>query len=418
MVCKGNNVKKFLSLGPTPLANSLLTEGDLTKGELFFPLDIYFCLNCNHVGLVDIVPPELMFKNYFYMTSMSQTMLNNLRNLCQNIAEKYIQGKPNAFVIDVGSNDGSLLRIFQSLGFTNTLGVEPSNVALIAQGNGIQTLNEFFNVQTANKIVKDFGKASVITATNVFAHVADLDGFMQGVANLLEDNGVFVFENAYLVDLLNHIEFDTMYHEHLCYYGVRPLQRLFGRFGLELVDVQRLPIHGGSIRGFVKKKDMSPVSENVKSLVKLETDMRLDSLETYFEFAAKVKNIRRKLIELVESLKSQDKRIVGYGATAKGTTLLNYCGIGVDTIDYIVDSTPLKQNRYYPGVHIPIRNPDVIKKDKPDYILLLAWNFAKEIMEKEKWFLESGGKFIVPVPEPFVVDSLQKLEHIQGTIGR
>jgi len=405
LVCKSSKLKTFLSLGPVPLANALLTEDQLEEGELFYPLDVYFCLNCNHVGISNIIPPEKLFKNYFYMTSMSKTMLENLKGLVAD-AGHYIKQDKAPFVLDIGSNDGTLLKLFKA-NSANVLGVEPAtNIAKIAEQDGIPTLNVFFNEESSRMIAKKHGKPSVITATNVFAHVADLDGFMKGVVNLLDENGVFIFENAYLLDLVQHTEFDTIYHEHLCYYAIRPLIVLFNRFGLDIVDAKRIPIHGGSIRVFVKKKGTTKSSQNVIDLIALEKKNKLDDLKTYTKFADDVQKIRKELWTLLEKIKSEGKHIVGYGATAKSTTLLNYCRIGTDFIDYITDSTPLKQNKFSPGMHIPIKSPDVLREKRPDYILLLAWNFADEIIKKEQWFTEAGGHFIKPIPKPGIIKQM------------
>jgi SAM-dependent methyltransferase len=344
-----------------------------------------------------------MFKNYVYIPSTSKTLINHFAQLAKKTVERFNLSE-DSLVVDIGSNDGTLLKAFKAHG-VKTLGVEPAtNLAKLAEANGIETFNDFFNQQVALEVVNDKGKANVITGTNVFAHVNDLDEFLKGIDILLEDEGTFIIEVPYLVDLLKKMEFDTVYHEHLSYFTVRPLVTLFERFGMKIFDVERIGIHGGSIRVFVKRASaLTPVSESVIKLLALEQEYKLDSFETYLTFAAEVASIKERLVELLKRLKSEGKRIVGYGASAKGNTLLNYCKIGTDILDYIVDNIPFKQGRYTPGMHIPVVPEERIMQDKPDYALILAWNFAEEIMAKQQRYKELGGRFIVPVPNPQII---------------
>lgn len=345
--------------------------------------------------------PEILFEDYVYLTGMSQTMQRHFYQLALEVVNNFNLSKDD-LVIDIGSNDGTLLRGFKQLG-TRTLGIEPAtNVALIAEEEGIETINDFFSVELVKNIIKRKGHAKVITGTNVFAHINYLDEILRAVDNLLTSDGIFIIEVPYLVDLLSNTEFDTMYHEHLSYFSLRPLVTLFKRFNMELFDVKRIQVHGGSIRCFIRKAS-SPIQNSVYQLLTLEEDLRLNSFNTYREFAVRVRNVRSQLTSLLKKSKREGHKIVGYGATAKGNTLLNYCKIGPDILDYIVDNTPFKQGLYTPGMHIPVVPCDRIVKDLPDYTLLLAWNYLDEILKKEQKYRELGGKFIVPIPEPRIV---------------
>lgn len=390
-----------MKLGPTPPANSLLKQEHLLLKESFYPLNIYFCPKCGLVQLRDVVPPQILFKDYVYLTGMSQTMKQHFYLLAVEVVNNFNLSKDN-LVIDIGSNDGTLLKGFKQLGI-KTLGIEPAtNVALVAEQEGIETINDFLSVEVAKSIIGRKGHARVITGTNVFAHINNLDETLQIVNSLLTIDGIFVIEVPYLVDLLSKTEFDTMYHEHLSYFSLRPLVTLFKRFDMELFDVKRIFVHGGAIRCYVRRAP-SEVEDSVYQLLSLEKDLGLDQLHTYLEFAAKVKNVRIQLTSMLKRLKKEGNRIIGYGATAKGNTLLNYCKIGTDILDYIIDNTPFKQGLYTPRMHIPIMPPHRLLKDMPDYILLLAWNYLDEILGKEQKYRELGGKFIVPIPEPKII---------------
>jgi SAM-dependent methyltransferase len=353
--------------------------------------------------LSHVVSPNIMFGDYVYIPSTSKTLINHFAELANKTVEKFNLPE-GSLVVDIGSNDGTLLKFFK-IHKVKVLGIEPAtNIAKLAEASGIETINDFFGQRTALKVVDDKGKAKVITGTNVFAHVNDLDDFLKGIDILLEDNGIFIIEVPYLPDLLEKIEFDTIYHEHLSYFSIKPLATLFEKFKMEIFDVERIGIHGGSIRVFVKRASApGPVSESVTNLLALEQERGLDSIETYLTFATEVASIKERLIELLKRLKSEGKRIVGYGAAAKGNILLNYCKIGTDILDYIVDNIPYKQGRYTPGMHIPVVPEERITQDRPDYALILAWNFAKEIMAKQQKYRELGGQFILPIPNPQII---------------
>lgn len=395
-ICKSQDLVKFLQLGPTALANSFLKE-DKFDSENEFPLDVYFCRDCFLVQLGEIIPPEIMFKNYLYVSGTSNMMRQHFAEFAKDVLDG-ISKFDNPLVVDIGSNDGTLLK-----GFLNSpvkvLGVEPSNIAKVAEENGVETFNDFFNSENAEKIAKTKGKAKAILAANVFAHSPDLDSFMTGVKKLLDSDGIFVVEFPYLVDLLEGMEFDTIYHEHVFYFSVLPLTKLFERFGFQIFDIKKTSVHGGSIRIFVKRNSGKIFSEKVQSFIDREKKLQLNLEETYFEFAKKVEQVKKELLDSLKKLKSDGKKIAGYGAAAKANTLLNYCQIKTDLLDYIVDKNPLKQGLYTPGTHILVVPPEKIKQSKPDYLLILAWNMADEIMNEQKEFQNGGGKFIIPLPK-------------------
>lgn len=400
-VCDSKNLSKFLSLGPTPLANSFLRKNQLKEMELCYPLDVYFCHNCYLVQLSDVVSPGLMFKDYAYVTGASKPMEIHFTGLAEDTIRNFKIDK-NSLVVDIGSNDGTLLQCFSKFGL-RTLGVEPaSNVARLAEVKGIQTVNNFFDEECALKIRREHGQAGVITAANVFAHIDNLENILQGINHLLADDGIFIVEVPYLLNLLNNLEFDTIYHEHLSYFALYPMIYLFQKFSLKVVDVKKIPVHGGTIRVFVQRSPTQQ-SQSVSRLLAIEKGAKLDSISTYNKFAGNVDSVKGKLVKLLKTLKDGGARIAGYGATAKGNTLLNYCKIGTDILDYISDTTPFKQGLYTPGMHIPVVSEEKFHVDPPDYALLLAWNYADEILKKEDEYRKKGGKFIVPIPEPKVV---------------
>lgn len=399
-VCKSKNLSKVLSFGPTPLANAFLSSKQIDFQEPFFPLDVYFCKDCTFLQLGHVVSPKILFKDYVYVSSTSPVFVNHFKKFAGEAFPRFSLNN-NSLIVDIGSNDGILLKPFKELG-TKVLGIEPAvHIANIAKKEGIDTIPEFFSVNLAKKIVRTKGKAKIVTATNVFAHIDNLDEVIKGVLILLEDDGVFIMEAPYLVDFIEKRYFDLVYHEHLSYWAIKPLITLFKRFDMTLFDVEKVDSHGGSIRIFVKKNKSSyKVQESVNKFLKLEKKYKLDDKNTYLNYADLVLQNRLKLMKLLTNLKLKKKKIIGYGAPAKGNTLLNYFKISSDLLDYIVDDSPFKQGLYTPGTHIPVFSAQKVKEDKPDYILILAWNFAKPIMEKYFWFEKEGGKFIIPVPAP------------------
>lgn len=401
-VCKSQKLHKFLDLGSTALANSFVKKEELGKPELKFPLEVCFCENCNFVQLTNIVDPKLMFQSYLWVSGTSDAVPVHFRELAKDAAQR-AKLTSSDLVIDIGSNDGTLLKAFKEIGAT-VLGIEPAkNIAAIANGKGIDTINEFFNSKTAESIAKIKGQAKVITATNVFAHIDDLYDTIKGVKALLRDDGIFIIEAPYLIDLLEKGEFDTIYHEHLSYLSVRPLIKLFELNDMVLFDVKRTAIHGGSIRFFVSKDKAIKPSKSLEGLVELEKKMKLDSLKTYKIFADRANNLKKETVSLLQNLKSKGKRIAGYGAPAKGNTLLQFYGIDTKLLDYISDKNPLKHGLYTPGSHIPVYSAEKLIEDMPDYVFILAWNFADEVMRQQSGYSKLGGKFIVPIPKPIII---------------
>jgi len=350
--------------------------------------------------LSHVVNPNLLFKQYLYVSSTSQTFIKHFQKLAKSVI-KQLKLQKNDLIVDIGSNDGILLKPFKKLGM-RTLGVDPAeNVAPIARANGIDTIIAYFNDKIAKKIIKKYGKAKVISGTNVFAHINDYDELINSVKMLLNPKGTFIIEVPYLVDFLKKNLFDTIYHEHLSYLSVRPLATLFKRFDMEIVSVQRVPSHGGSIRVFIKNASSNPhINHSVKNLLFLEKKLQLDNMKTYIKFAAKIQANKILLIEMLKKLKKKRKTIIGFGAPAKGNTLLNFFSIGTDYLDYIIDDNPLKQGLFTPGTHIPVVSVNKLREAAPDYILILAWNFAESIMDRFEDFHKKGGKFILPVPIP------------------
>jgi len=406
MTCRSCGDKKLvllLDLGKTPLANSLIEKEDLGKPEDSFPLELFFCPSCSLVQIGESVSPEKMFKEYKYFSSFSDTMLMHSQTLAERvILERKLDS--DSLVIEVASNDGYLLQFYKNKGI-GVLGIEPAeNVAQHAiEVKGIPTLVEFFGSDFAAGYVRKNSRCDVLHANNVFAHVPDINGFVEGIKTILKPDGVAYLESPYLKNLLDHCEFDTIYHEHLFYYSLTALDRLFARHSLLIFDAEKIPIHGGSMRihvchaGYVKR------SERASRLLAEESDWGVDKKETYKDFAEKVENLKKDLCWLLHDLKSKGKRIAAYGAAAKGSTLINYFGIGCDLIDFVVDRSPHKQGLYMPGKHIPVLNTDALLEKMPDYVLLFTWNFAEEIMKQQKEYRRRGGKFIIPIPEPTIL---------------
>jgi len=386
-----------------PLANSFLKEDELGKPEPAYPLDAVLCKNCGFVQIGHLVPPEIMFKNYIYFSSTSDTIRKHFAEEAQEIRQKFCQ--KGSLVVEIGSNDGVLLKNLLGTG-VRPLGVEPAtNVAAVAREAGVETLNDFFSLKTAKSIRAEKGKAAVIIANNVFGHVPDPHDLVGGVSELLEETGVMMIEVPYLADFYNKLEFDTIYHEHLSYFSLKPMMHLFGMFGMVVFDVKKFPVHGGTIRVYIQKKGgLHKVEQaNINKFLELEKSMGLYEPAAYDKFAERVKRLKVDLTGLLRKLKSEGKLVAAYGAPAKGNTLLCYCGIGTELVEYAVDKSPYKQDLYTPGMHIPVYGLDKMKGRKPDYLLILAWNFADEIMRQQSDFAAAGGKFIIPIPEPRII---------------
>lgn len=389
-----------------PLANALLTPAQLSKPERTYPLDLVFCPQCSLVQITETVPPHVLFSDYVYLSSFSDTMVRHAGEIARRLVSTRQLGAAS-LVVELASNDGYLLRHYRDAGVP-VLGIEPAaNIAQVARDHGIPTIASFFDEPLAQRLKEEGRSADVIHANNVLAHVADLHGVVRGIELLLTETGLAVVEVPYVVDMIGNCEFDTIYHEHLCYFSLTALDRLFDSHGLRIIDVEHLAIHGGSLRIFVERADAPPAGNNGRaSLVRLldeETASGVDRMHFYADFSRRVETARAELVALVLELKSKGQRIAAYGASAKGSTLLNYCGIGTQVLDFVVDRSPVKQGHYMPGTRLPIHPPEKLLEDMPGFVLLLTWNFAAEILEQQRTFQERGGRFIIPVPKARVL---------------
>ena len=402
-MCNSDNIEEFLDLEFSALSDGFLTKEQLKKPETFFPLTVNFCHNCGLCQLGYVVAPELMFnEDYPYDSSTTKTGREHFTKMGVDICDKFGL-KENSLVIDVGSNAGVLLNGFKSKGM-RVLGIEPSsNVAKIAMKNDIETLIEFFSNKLTKKILEEYGKVSVITGTNVFAHIDDLQDFMSTANSLLIEDGIIVIEAPYLLYLIEKLEYDTIYHEHLSYLSVKPIVEFCKKFDFELFDIEEQTIHGGTLRYFIGRKNKREISQKVLDYIKLENEKELYSIKKLNEFAEYVKNHRKKLLQLLYDLKRDGKRIIALSAAAKGNTLLNYCKIGTELLDYATERNPLKIGKFTPGMHIPVYPDEKLLEDQPDYALILAWNFSDEIIKNNAEYRNKGGKFIIPIPEPKIV---------------
>lgn len=399
--CGSPNRTEILAFGDMPLSDGLLTEAQLQQEEHKFPLTLLFCPECSLVQIRETVEPGLLFgADYPYFSSFSDAWLRHCRENALELIETRTL-RPSSLVVEIASNDGYLLRNYVERGIP-VLGIDPApGPAAAARQAGVEVREAFFGRELAEALAAEGQRADVIHANNVLAHVADLQGVVDGIRALLKDDGVAVIEAPYVRDLIDHCEFDTIYHEHLCYFSVTAVSRLFARHGLTLVDVRRLPTHGGSLRLFVQRSGVA--SAAVEQLLAEETQLGLDREDYYRDFAERVRSVQRSLGELLRSLKADGKRIAGYAAAAKGAILLNSSGIDARLVDYVVDRNRHKHGKYMPGVHIPIFDTaKLLESPAPDYVLLLAWNFKDEVMRQQSEYQSRGGRFIIPIPTPQV----------------
>ncbi len=399
--CGSPHLEPFLSLGETPLANGLLDAEGLQRPEPTFPLDVAFCAKCSLVQILATVRPEVVFgEDYPYYSSFSDTVLEHSRKNAERLIASQSLDE-DSLVLEIGSNDGYMLQYFVKEGIP-VIGIDPApGPAEAAKDKGISALCAFFGKGMAERLRDEGVRADVVIANNVLAHVADLNGFVEGIRTILKDRGLAVIEVPYVRNLIDFCEFDTIYHEHLCYFSVTALTALFKRHGLTVNHVEHYPIHGGSLRLYVSAQEN--VAESVFTYIQDERDLSITELGYYQDFASRVRDITETLVALLGDLKERGNRIAAYGASAKGATLLNFIGVGKDLVEFVVDRNVHKQGRYMPGVHIPICDPARLLEELPDYVVLLAWNFQEEILQQQVDFRSNGCKFIVPIPHPTIL---------------
>ena len=401
--CKSSHLYMFLALGDHPLANRFLTEEQLTDPEPVFALDVYACLDCGLIQVRDNVPPEY-FRHYVYVPGASPAIHEHFEAFAAAVSARFLESS-DGLTVDIGCNDGLFLSSLQGRG-QRTLGIDPAtNIVEMTREKGVEVVNEYFTPELARQVRSERGPVSVVVTTNTFHHIDDLDSFTEGVTELLDDDGVFIVEVPHALELVEQNEFDGVYHEHVSQMTVKSFVDLYRRFGLEVFDVEPLEIHGGSMRVFARRANGAPSGVAVvEKWVAQERERGLFDPSTYDAFRARVERNRETLLELLQRLKQDGARIAGYGASARGNTLLNYYGIGTDYLDYIADRNPLKHGLYSPGMHIPVVDPERLVRDRPDYVLVIAWNFAREIVAQQDAYRRAGGKFIVPIPEPAILE--------------
>lgn len=392
--CGGTNLIKVIALGDQALANSFIRAEDI-EAEHKFPLDVYFCADCHLAQLIDVVDKEVMFRDYVYFSSGMPKLSDHFLKYANDVMERFLS--PGDFVFEIASNDGILLKHFSDKGY-KVLGIDPAlNVVAIAEKMGVRTLPEFFSEDIAKEIAQTEGKAKAILANNVFAHVDDHPDLVRGVKALLHPDGVFVIEAPYLVDMFENLAFDTIYHEHLNYLAVRPLVTFFKKYDLELFDVKVVQAQGNSLRLFIGHPGAHKVTDTVSFYIQKELTLGMDKVEAYLKLSDRIEGLKRELTALLKDLKKKGKTIAGYGAPAKGNTLLHYMGIGPETLDYLTEALPTKIGLLSPGMHIPVIDINEARKNPPDYFVMLAWNYRDAIMKKEEEYMRKGGKFIIPI---------------------
>lgn len=400
--CRSGQGSLVLDLGAQPLANNLLRPEDLVKTEPTFPLRLSVCHQCWLLQILETVPPTDLFSEYLYFSSFSEALLRHARDA----AERYLREfslKSESLVVEIASNDGYLLQNFVAANVP-CLGIEPAaNIAKVARDKGIETICDFFGITLAQKLVEQGRAADLILGNNVFAHVPEINGFVAALEKLLKPGGSVVLEFPYGVDLIDHNEFDTIYHEHVFYFTLTPLLPLFQKHGLEVWNVERIPIHGGSLRLFAGHRGQQPVRNSVSDLLSEERSRGVNTLDFYESFARKIMALKQDLLTLLRDLQKEGKRVAAYGASAKGSTLLNFFGLGRNHLTFVVDRSTYKQGRLTPGTHLPIMPVEELVRQRPGYTLLLTWNFAEEVLRQQQEYRSSGGKFIIPIPRVQVV---------------
>lgn len=406
-LCGGNNLENVLSLTPTALCDAYVSSERVNEVQEVYPLDLFLCHDCGYVHLPYVVDPEIIYRDYIYVTTSSMGLSDHFQRYTEEVFRR-LRPPGNSLVIDIGSNDGTLLKFLKRRGM-RVLGVEPANkIAQEATKSGVKTLPDFFTTKLADKIKNDYGPATVVTINNLFANIDDLEGFTEGACKLLAPDGVLIIESSYLGDMIQNMIFDFIYHEHLSYFSVKPLVAFFRRFNMELIDIEHVPTKGGSLRYYFQLNDGSRlVSLSVAEMIAYEEKLGLDRVETFKTFSDEIDNVKSQLISQLRDLKAYGKTIAGYGGSATSTTLIYHFGLN-EMMDYIVDENLAKQNTYSPGYHIPVLSSEVLYEKKPDYVLILAWRYAEPIMQKHQAFIEQGGHFIVPLPKIEVIYTYSK----------
>ncbi len=402
--CGKELTKLFVSLGSAPLSNAYLKKEQLTKKEPSYPLDVYVCDGCFLVQLPEFESPERIFSDYAYFSSYSETWVKHCEEYTDKMFKNYGIGKRSR-VVEIASNDGCLLQHFIKRGM-DVLGIEPAiNVAEVARKKHVPTEVAFFGTRTANRLLSEGKSADLLIGNNVLAHVPELNDFVEGLKILLSPDGIITMEFPHLARLIEGRQFDTIYHEHFSYFSFLTVNKIISAHSLVIFDVEEISTHGGSLRIYARHKNGNPaaISERVGKMLDKEDELGFADVKNYLAFDEQVKKVKRELLNFLDRIKQDGKTIVGYGAAAKGNTMLNYCGIKDDSIDYVADISPHKQGRYLPGSRIPIAAPDRIRNTKPDYVLILPWNIKEEIMEQLSYIRDWGGKFVIPIPDLEVI---------------
>lgn len=414
--CQSQNIHLVMDFGQVALAGGFLTR-DQFAPEPKFPLRVIFCADCYLLQIKDRVPPELLFKDYFYFSSAIATLRNHFKQYAEDVTQRFLN-KETATVLEIGCNDGVLLNPLADLGIKKVIGVDPAtNVVKSISNPRVHIVNDFFSEAHAERLLKEFGSVDLIVANNVFAHLDDMHDVTRGIEKLLSPDGVFVFEVHYIQNLLEEYQYDMIYHEHLFYYSLITLDKFFARFGMEVFDIKPIAIHAGSMRYYVRRKghlEREKISEAVLKLRSQELEKNYNKVDTYLNYARTVSETRKNLMSLLTHLKRGNKRIFGYGASGRANTLIQYCGITNTMLDCIIDDAQAKHGFYTPGSHIHIRDRGHIAEASPDYVLIFAWSFIKEIVAKNLDYLKKGGRFIVPLPEVRIV-SMQDGEIVWNT---
>jgi SAM-dependent methyltransferase len=400
--CFSKNIIPVINLGYVPLAGGFLTSKEAFETEYFYPLEISFCKNCYLVQSSNVIDKDTIFKNYFYRSSAIKTLTEHFIKIADEI-----QPHIDKLIIEIGSNDGAFLKyVLEKKG--KIVGVDPAtNIVGPLIKDGLPIINDYFSEEIAKQIIKKYGKADIVFSSNTLAHIENMHDIFNGIKTLLKKDGMLIFEVHYLGNVLYEIQYDMIYHEHQYYYSLITLQKILKNYNLEIFDAKPIPIHAGSMRYYIKNNDSKKyiLSSSVKKIIKLEKEQKLDKAETYLNFDKKIAKTKNDLLNLLKKLKKNGKTIVGYGASGRGTIIMNYCGLDKQYLDYIIDDAPAKQNAYTPGTHLKIVSSEILQTTKrPDYVLLFAWSFFEEIKKRNNKFVENGGKFIIPLPQVKIIE--------------